>query len=80
MGTSAAQRDVLLGVFSLNDTTVAEVMTRNPETLTHHDKIAFALNKMHVGGFRHIPIVEDGRPTAVVSARDVFRHLAQSLR
>jgi CBS domain-containing protein len=34
---------------------------------------------MAVGGFRHIPIVENGRPTGLVSARDVFRHLAASL-
>ena len=26
-----------------------------------------------------VPIVENGRPTGVVSARDVFRHLARSL-
>jgi CBS domain-containing protein len=34
---------------------------------------------MAVGGFRHIPIVEDGVPTGVVTARDVFRHLAATL-
>jgi CBS domain-containing protein len=38
-----------------------------------------AIHKMAVGGFRHIPIVEDGRPTGVVTARDVFDHLAEIL-
>ena len=33
---------------------------------------------MAVGGFRHIPLVEDGRPTGLVTARDVFRHLLAS--
>jgi CBS domain-containing protein len=34
---------------------------------------------MAVGDFRHIPIVEGGRPTGVVTARDVFHHLATIL-
>ncbi|MFL5749791.1 MAG: CBS domain-containing protein [Chloroflexota bacterium] len=58
---------------------IRELMTHDPVVLRHDETIAVAINKMAVGGFRHIPIVEDGRPTAVVSARDVFRHLAQSL-
>jgi signal-transduction protein with cAMP-binding, CBS, and nucleotidyltransferase domain len=58
---------------------LAEVMTRDPVVLRHDDTVAVAINKMAVGGFRHIPIVEDGRPTGVVSARDIFHHLAESL-
>ena len=54
-------------------------MTPDPVVLRHDDTIAVAINKMAVGGFRHIPIVEDGRPTGVVTARDVFHHLAESL-
>jgi CBS domain-containing protein len=54
-------------------------MTHDPVVLRHDETIAVALNKMAVGGFRHIPIVDDGRPTGVVSARDVFHHLAESL-
>jgi len=58
---------------------ISTLMTHDPVVLRHDETIAVALNKMAVGGFRHIPIVEDGRPTGVVSARDVFRHLAESL-
>ena len=58
---------------------IAELMTRDPVVLRHDDTIAVAINKMAVGGFRHIPIVDDNRPTGLVSARDVFRHLAESL-
>ena len=47
-------------------------MTPDPVVLRHDDPIAVAIHKMAVGGFRHIPIVEDGRPTGVVTARDVF--------
>lgn len=58
---------------------IAELMTRDPVVLRHDETIAVAINKMAVGGFRHIPIVDQGRPTGVVTARDVFRHLVESL-
>ncbi|MBA2380985.1 MAG: CBS domain-containing protein [Chloroflexi bacterium] len=58
---------------------ISTVMTRDPVVLRHDETIAVAINKMAVGGFRHIPIVEDGRPTGVVTARDVFRHVVESL-
>ncbi len=61
------------------DRSIAALMTRDPVVLRHDETLAVAINKMAVGGFRHIPIVEDGRPTGVVSARDVFHHLARSL-
>jgi len=58
---------------------VRDFMTPDPVVLNHDDPIALAIHKMAVGGFRHIPIVRDGRPTGVVTARDVFHHLAEAL-
>jgi CBS domain-containing protein len=58
---------------------VRDFMTADPVVLRHDDPIALAIHKMAVGGFRHIPIVEHGRPTGVVTARDVFHHLAEML-
>ena len=58
---------------------VRDFMTPDPVVLRHDDPIAIAINKMAVGGFRHIPIVDQGRPTGVVTARDVFDHLAEIL-
>jgi CBS domain-containing protein len=74
-------RDAVLKVAGTNpeDHRIGALMTHDPVVLRHDETIAVAINKMAVGGFRHIPIVDDGRPTGVVSARDVFRHLAQSL-
>jgi CBS domain-containing protein len=63
-----------LGAFHVGD-----FMTPDPVVLRHDDPIAVAIHKMAVGGFRHIPIVENGRPTGVVTARDVFQHLAEML-
>jgi len=58
---------------------IVTLMTRDPVVLRHDETIAVAINKMAVGGFRHIPIVDQGRPTGVVTARDVFRHLVESI-
>lgn len=55
-----------------------EVMTPDPETLSPTDPIAVALQKMDVGGYRHLPVVEeDGRPVGIVSARDLIRHIGR---
>ena len=74
-------RDAVLKVAGrpVSSRPIADYMTRDPVVLRHDDTIAVAINKMAVGGFRHIPIVEDGVPTGVVTARDVFRHLAATL-
>ena len=51
---------------------LAEVMTRDPKTI-HPDKpFADALRIMYDGGFRHVPVVEDGRPIGIISARDAL--------
>jgi CBS domain-containing protein len=59
--------------------TIGDVMTHDPVILRSGDPVAVAIHKMAVGGFRHVPIVDRGEPTGVVSARDVFRHLATGL-
>lgn len=56
---------------------VDELMTRDPAVLRHDDTTAVAIHKMAVGGFRHIPIVEDGRLVGLVQARNVFGHLLE---
>jgi CBS domain-containing protein len=59
---------------------VAGVMTREPESLGVDDGIAFALNRMILGGFRHIPIVDGaGGPLAVLSLREVVAFIVSLL-
>jgi CBS domain-containing protein len=50
-------------------TTLAQVMTRDPVTVAPDETFGYALLLMHEKGFRHAPVVEDGRPVGVVSAR-----------
>ena len=51
---------------------LANVMTRNPQTIHPDRPFVEALQLMHASGFRHVPVVEDGRPVGMVSARDAF--------
>ncbi len=74
------ERDVLTKVIFRNSSstmTVDSVMTKDPETLERKQTIACALNKMSVGGYRHIPIVERGEPVGVVSIRDLTDFLVE---
>jgi CBS domain-containing protein len=57
---------------------VDAVMTRNPETLTPDDPIAFAMQLMSVGGFRHVPLVDaDRRPVGILSVKDIVDYLVE---
>jgi len=75
------ERDLLMKSLGsgkdLGETKVDEVMTRNPEVLQPDDMLAFALNYMHVGGYRHVPIVDsDLRPVGVLSIKNIVDYLA----
>ncbi len=76
------ERDILMQVAleydKLADRPVSEFMTSDPETLGHKDTIAFGLNRMTAGGYRHIPIEQDGKPTGVVSIRDVLGYMVKA--
>lgn len=74
------ERDVLRRVVGRGideaATPVSELMTRNPETLPIDSPLVFALQRMSVGGYRHIPLMNDnGLPVAVVSMRDIVEHI-----
>jgi len=46
-----------------------EVMTADPATVAPDETFGYALLLMHERGFRHVPVVREGRPVGVVSAR-----------
>ncbi|MHC5111450.1 MAG: CBS domain-containing protein [Planctomycetota bacterium] len=50
-------------------------MTPDPETLEEHVPVVFGLNRMMVGGYRHIPITKNGQAVGIVSVRDVLKFL-----
>lgn len=71
-----SERDVLRKVVGtgvdIDTTPVSELMTRNPECLRPENPLVYALHQMSLGGYRHIPLLdENGVPVAVVSMRDI---------
>ncbi|MBV8612764.1 MAG: CBS domain-containing protein [Acetobacteraceae bacterium] len=53
-------------------TEIGGVMTRNVMTITPDLLLVNALHRMHDCGFRHMPVVEGGRPVGMVSVRDAL--------
>jgi CBS domain-containing protein len=51
-------------------TILANVMTPNPTTITPNRLAIEALRKMNDGGFRHLPVVENGAIWGIVSRGD----------
>lgn len=79
-----SERDALdrlnVNFASLGQRPVSEFMTPSPETVDREARIAFAVHKMDVGGYRHLPVVSEGRISGVISVRDVLRYITQKLR
>ena len=75
------ERDVLNRVALQYDTVadhpVREFMTADPERLCPNDPVVFGLNRMMVGGYRHIPIEEEGKALGVVSVRHILGYIAE---
>jgi CBS domain-containing protein len=55
-----------------NATRLADVMTRHPKTISPDKPVGHALLMMYEGGFRHVPVVKDGHPVGLISARDAL--------
>ncbi len=71
------ERDLLLKV-EIADLAkpIAEFMTPAPETLQLDDPIVWALNRMSVGGYRHVPLVDrEGKPVGIVSVKDIVHYI-----
>lgn len=80
------EEDKLLGIFTERDavsrviavdrnvltTRLSEVMTKAPKTVTPDKTFGYALLMMHENGFRHVPVVENGRVVGIVSARNAL--------
>jgi len=70
------ERDALFRVLAPGrdpaTTPVGAVMTPSPQTI-HPDKpFVEAVRMMIEGGYRHVPVVEDGRVLGMVSVRDAL--------
>jgi CBS domain-containing protein len=55
------------------DAKVRDWMTRHPETIEAADTTEHAAALMIHGGFRHLPVLEEGKVAGIVSIRDLMR-------
>ena len=74
------ERDIVTKIVSRNvdleNEKICDYMTNNPEILQSDDSIAFALNKMTDGGFRHVPIVHSiSKDLYVISMQDIINSI-----
>lgn len=67
------ERDIVFRVVAqgrdVRTTLVADVMTKSPLTVDPNKTFGHALLMMHENGFRHVPVIDNGKPIGIVSAR-----------
>ena len=74
-GRDAVGRVIAAGK-SVNKTTLGDVMTPDPDTLPPEKTAIEALRLMWDGGFRHVPVVREGRIVGIISRGD-FKGMEQ---
>lgn len=77
-----SERDVLIKLNTeaaeLADRPVSEFMTSKVDVLDNNAKIAFAVQRMDLGSYRHVPIIDsDMSPVGVISVRDILRYITK---
>ena len=70
------ERDVVIRVIArgrdTQATLLSDVMTTSPQTVDPDKTYGFALLMMHENGFRHVPVIENGKPIGIVSSRNAL--------
>lgn len=70
------ERDVVFRVIAkgldAKTTPLADVMTAAPKTLEPGKSYGHALVLMQENGFRHVPVLENGRPIGIISSRNAM--------
>lgn len=74
------ERDLLRKVLAAGrslQTPLVDVMTPNPVSVHPKDSIGAAMRRMFEGGYRHLPVVQDGKPTGILSVKRIVHYLAE---
>jgi CBS domain-containing protein len=76
-----SERDVILRLLkddlAVANEPVAAFMTPHPQMIEMTSTIAYALNLMCAGGYRHLPITdEEGYPVGIISVKNILDHIA----
>ena len=70
---------VLLPGLDAKQTTVGQVMTRNPVTVKPNDPLKGCMAVMSARGFRHLPVLDAGKVVGVISIGDVVKDTIRNL-
>ena len=84
---TVVQGENLVGIFSERDyarkvsllgktaetTLISEIMTPNPICVTENDSLEHCMKLMSDRGFRHLPVVSNGKLLALISIRDAVK-------
>ncbi|MBM3546848.1 MAG: CBS domain-containing protein [Alphaproteobacteria bacterium] len=77
------ERDALTRVLAKGidpvKTEVGKVMTANPDTIQPTESVQTALDLMAERGYRHLPVIEDGKLYGIISIRDLYRSVKQQM-
>ena len=70
---------VLLPGLDAKQTPVSQVMTSNPVTVKPDDRLQGCMAMMSTRGFRHLPVLDAGKVTGVISIGDVVKDIIRDL-
>jgi len=71
---------VLLPGLDAKTTVVNQVMTHNPMTVKLGDQIESCMALMSAKGFRHLPVLDEGKVVGVISIGDVVKDIIRDLK
>jgi len=56
---------------------ISEYMTPDPVTVHSKEPIGCAVRRMEEGGYRHLPVVDEGKPVGILSVKRIVRYLVE---
>jgi CBS domain-containing protein len=56
---------------------VSECMTADPVTVQSKEPIGLAVRRMEEGGYRHLPVVDNGKPVGLLSVKRIVHYLVE---
>ena len=56
---------------------VSDCMTPDPVTVHPKEPIGSALRRMEEGGYRHLPVMDDGKPVGILSVKRIVHYLVE---
>ena len=71
--------DVIAAGLNSNNTLISEVMTTEPDTISPDDLAIDAFELMQTRGYRHLPVTEEGICVSIVSIRDLYMSVKETL-